>query len=134
MIISCDQLCSFYCLDSSDISGIFHYCLQSVLLPWCIAIVWVGDIVHLGQVIASLSSCIFFLCCLMLFFSLSLTPHLTFQEKNERYLLLFPHVLLMLSASPRMSGFIFQVELSHTSSDRPDLLWVFFPLVSTLTR
>ncbi|XP_061580136.1 rho guanine nucleotide exchange factor 7a isoform X2 [Cololabis saira] len=33
------------------------------------------------------------------------------EEKNERYLLLFPHVLLMLSASPRMSGFIFQGKL-----------------------
>uniref|UniRef100_A0A8I3WMJ0 Rho guanine nucleotide exchange factor 7 n=1 Tax=Callithrix jacchus TaxID=9483 RepID=A0A8I3WMJ0_CALJA len=31
------------------------------------------------------------------------------EEKNERYLLLFPHVLLMLSASPRMSGFIYQL-------------------------
>uniref|UniRef100_A0A8C1W6P2 Rho guanine nucleotide exchange factor (GEF) 7b n=1 Tax=Cyprinus carpio TaxID=7962 RepID=A0A8C1W6P2_CYPCA len=33
------------------------------------------------------------------------------EEKNERYLLLFPHVLLMLSASPRMSGFIYQGKL-----------------------
>uniref|UniRef100_A0A3Q4G7L2 Rho guanine nucleotide exchange factor (GEF) 7a n=1 Tax=Neolamprologus brichardi TaxID=32507 RepID=A0A3Q4G7L2_NEOBR len=31
------------------------------------------------------------------------------EEKNERYLMLFPHILLMLSASPRMSGFIFQL-------------------------
>uniref|UniRef100_A0A8C5B933 Rho guanine nucleotide exchange factor 7 n=1 Tax=Gadus morhua TaxID=8049 RepID=A0A8C5B933_GADMO len=31
------------------------------------------------------------------------------EEKCERYLMLFPHVLLLLSASPRMSGFIFQV-------------------------
>uniref|UniRef100_A0A667X9H9 Rho guanine nucleotide exchange factor (GEF) 7b n=1 Tax=Myripristis murdjan TaxID=586833 RepID=A0A667X9H9_9TELE len=31
-----------------------------------------------------------------------------FQETNERYLLLFPHTLLMISASPRMSGFIYQ--------------------------
>uniref|UniRef100_A0A8C2IKB3 Rho guanine nucleotide exchange factor (GEF) 7b n=1 Tax=Cyprinus carpio TaxID=7962 RepID=A0A8C2IKB3_CYPCA len=31
------------------------------------------------------------------------------EEKNERYLLLFPHILLMLSASPRMSGFIYQL-------------------------
>ncbi|KAM3584812.1 uncharacterized protein V6R79_000041 [Siganus canaliculatus] len=30
------------------------------------------------------------------------------QELNERYLVLFPHTLLMLSASPRMSGFIYQ--------------------------
>ncbi|XP_039649509.1 rho guanine nucleotide exchange factor 7b isoform X2 [Perca fluviatilis] len=30
------------------------------------------------------------------------------QESNERYLVLFPHTLLMLSASLRMSGFIFQ--------------------------
>ncbi|XP_028810305.1 rho guanine nucleotide exchange factor 7b isoform X1 [Denticeps clupeoides] len=33
------------------------------------------------------------------------------EEKNERYLLLFPHVLLMLSASSRMSGFIYQGKL-----------------------
>uniref|UniRef100_A0A8C1JR71 Rho guanine nucleotide exchange factor (GEF) 7b n=1 Tax=Cyprinus carpio TaxID=7962 RepID=A0A8C1JR71_CYPCA len=36
------------------------------------------------------------------------------EEKNERYLLLFPHILLMLSASPRMSGFIYQVNQSFT--------------------
>uniref|UniRef100_A0A8C2EUX9 Rho guanine nucleotide exchange factor (GEF) 7b n=1 Tax=Cyprinus carpio TaxID=7962 RepID=A0A8C2EUX9_CYPCA len=35
------------------------------------------------------------------------------EEKNERYLLLFPHVLLMLSASPRMSGFIYQILRIH---------------------
>uniref|UniRef100_A0A8C7K8T8 Rho guanine nucleotide exchange factor 7 n=1 Tax=Oncorhynchus kisutch TaxID=8019 RepID=A0A8C7K8T8_ONCKI len=33
------------------------------------------------------------------------------EEKCERYLMLFPHVLLMLSATPRMSGFIFQGKL-----------------------
>ncbi|XP_033842710.1 rho guanine nucleotide exchange factor 7a isoform X2 [Periophthalmus magnuspinnatus] len=33
------------------------------------------------------------------------------EEKSERYLMLFPHVLLLLSASPRMSGFIFQGKL-----------------------
>uniref|UniRef100_A0A8D3DCH1 Rho guanine nucleotide exchange factor 7 n=1 Tax=Scophthalmus maximus TaxID=52904 RepID=A0A8D3DCH1_SCOMX len=37
------------------------------------------------------------------------------EEKSERYLMLFPHVLLMLSASPRMSGFIFQGKLPLTS-------------------
>ncbi|XP_030635457.1 rho guanine nucleotide exchange factor 7b isoform X8 [Chanos chanos] len=36
------------------------------------------------------------------------------EEKTERYLLLFPHVLLMLSASPRMSGFIYQGKLPLT--------------------
>uniref|UniRef100_A0A4W6EQ20 Osteoclast-stimulating factor 1 n=1 Tax=Lates calcarifer TaxID=8187 RepID=A0A4W6EQ20_LATCA len=30
------------------------------------------------------------------------------MESNERYLILFPHTLLMLSASQRMSGFIYQ--------------------------
>ncbi|XP_058514268.1 rho guanine nucleotide exchange factor 6 isoform X5 [Ochotona princeps] len=30
------------------------------------------------------------------------------EEKEERYLLLFPNALIMLSASPRMSGFIYQ--------------------------
>ncbi|XP_056097049.1 rho guanine nucleotide exchange factor 7a isoform X1 [Rhinichthys klamathensis goyatoka] len=33
------------------------------------------------------------------------------EEKHERYLLLFPHILLILSASPRMSGFIYQGKL-----------------------
>ncbi|KAM6985874.1 rho guanine nucleotide exchange factor 7a [Aplochiton taeniatus] len=33
------------------------------------------------------------------------------EEKCERYLMLFSHVLLMLSASPRMSSFIFQGKL-----------------------
>ncbi|KAG7255770.1 hypothetical protein CRUP_020844 [Coryphaenoides rupestris] len=37
------------------------------------------------------------------------------EEKCERYLLLFPHVLLLLSASPRMSAFIFQGKLPLTS-------------------
>uniref|UniRef100_A0A3Q4BVX1 Uncharacterized protein n=1 Tax=Mola mola TaxID=94237 RepID=A0A3Q4BVX1_MOLML len=37
------------------------------------------------------------------------------EEKCERYLMLFPHVLLMLSASPRMSGFIFQGKLPLAS-------------------
>ncbi|XP_069010251.1 rho guanine nucleotide exchange factor 7a isoform X1 [Embiotoca jacksoni] len=37
------------------------------------------------------------------------------EEKNERYLMLFPHILLMLSASPRMSGFIFQGKLPLAS-------------------
>lgn len=36
------------------------------------------------------------------------------EEKNERYLLLFPNLLLMLSASPRMSGFIYQGKLPTT--------------------
>ncbi|KAK1876416.1 Rho guanine nucleotide exchange factor 7 [Dissostichus eleginoides] len=34
------------------------------------------------------------------------------QESNERYLVLFPHTLLVLSASLRMSGFIFQGKMS----------------------
>ncbi|KAK2528844.1 Arhgef6 [Columba guinea] len=33
------------------------------------------------------------------------------EEKEERYFLLFSNVLLMLSASPRMSGFIYQVDM-----------------------
>lgn len=31
------------------------------------------------------------------------------KEKEERYFMLFPTALVMLSASPRMSGFIYQV-------------------------
>ncbi|XP_066435861.1 rho guanine nucleotide exchange factor 7 isoform X2 [Eleutherodactylus coqui] len=38
------------------------------------------------------------------------------EEKNERYLLLFPNALLMLSASPRMSGFIYQGKLPLTGT------------------
>ncbi|KAG7502901.1 rho guanine nucleotide exchange factor 7-like isoform X2 [Solea senegalensis] len=36
------------------------------------------------------------------------------QESNERYLILFPHTLLMLSASLRMSGFIYQGRMPLT--------------------
>ncbi|XP_071015894.1 rho guanine nucleotide exchange factor 7-like isoform X1 [Oncorhynchus clarkii lewisi] len=36
------------------------------------------------------------------------------EEKSERYLLLFPNVLLLLSASSRMSGFIYQDKLPLT--------------------
>uniref|UniRef100_A0A8C2CJ58 Rac/Cdc42 guanine nucleotide exchange factor (GEF) 6 n=1 Tax=Cyprinus carpio TaxID=7962 RepID=A0A8C2CJ58_CYPCA len=32
------------------------------------------------------------------------------EEKEERYFMLFPNVVVMLSASPRMSGFIYQLE------------------------
>ncbi|KAM4794644.1 rho guanine nucleotide exchange factor 7 isoform 2-T2 [Rhinophrynus dorsalis] len=38
------------------------------------------------------------------------------EEKNERYLLLFPNLLLMLSASPRMSGFIYQGKIPLTGT------------------
>ncbi|XP_029923429.1 rho guanine nucleotide exchange factor 7b isoform X1 [Myripristis murdjan] len=46
-----------------------------------------GPVLHMAQTIVHTQSC---------------------QETNERYLLLFPHTLLMISASPRMSGFIYQ--------------------------
>uniref|UniRef100_A0A8C4R895 PH domain-containing protein n=1 Tax=Eptatretus burgeri TaxID=7764 RepID=A0A8C4R895_EPTBU len=36
------------------------------------------------------------------------------DECNDRYLVLFPNVLLLLSASPRMSGFIYQGKLPLT--------------------
>ncbi|XP_066571275.1 rho guanine nucleotide exchange factor 6 isoform X2 [Amia ocellicauda] len=36
------------------------------------------------------------------------------EDKEERYFMLFPNVLVMLSASPRMSGFIYQARLSLT--------------------
>lgn len=39
-----------------------------------------------------------------------------FQESNECYLLLFPHTLLMVSVSLRMSGFIYQVCLLRPHS------------------
>ncbi|KAM6999763.1 rho guanine nucleotide exchange factor 6 isoform 2-T2 [Tautogolabrus adspersus] len=38
------------------------------------------------------------------------------EEKEERYLMLFPNVLVMLSASPRMSGFIYQGKLALTGT------------------
>ncbi|KAG7465106.1 hypothetical protein MATL_G00172700 [Megalops atlanticus] len=38
------------------------------------------------------------------------------EDKEERYFLLFPSVLLMLSASPRMSGFIYQGRLPLTGT------------------
>uniref|UniRef100_A0A4W5LDC6 Rho guanine nucleotide exchange factor (GEF) 7a n=1 Tax=Hucho hucho TaxID=62062 RepID=A0A4W5LDC6_9TELE len=50
----------------------------------------------------------------VLFMSQALVNSPGAEEKCERYLMLFPHVLLMLSASPRMSGFIFQGKLPLT--------------------
>ncbi|CAB1457069.1 unnamed protein product [Pleuronectes platessa] len=38
------------------------------------------------------------------------------EEKEERYLMLFPNMLVMLSASPRMSGFIYQGKLPLTGT------------------
>lgn len=56
---------------------------------------WEGEDIHtLGSV---------------LFISQAMVQSHSSEERHERYLLLFPHVLLILSASPRMSGFIFQV-------------------------
>uniref|UniRef100_A0A3Q3N9C5 Osteoclast-stimulating factor 1 n=1 Tax=Mastacembelus armatus TaxID=205130 RepID=A0A3Q3N9C5_9TELE len=46
-----------------------------------------GPVLHMSQVTVHTQNC---------------------QESNERYLILFPHTLLMLSASLRMSGFIYQ--------------------------
>ncbi|XP_019616310.1 PREDICTED: rho guanine nucleotide exchange factor 7-like isoform X5 [Branchiostoma belcheri] len=40
------------------------------------------------------------------------TVHTGDEEKKERYFLLFPGVLLMLSISPRMSGFIYEGKLA----------------------
>ncbi|XP_069799211.1 rho guanine nucleotide exchange factor 6 isoform X1 [Dendropsophus ebraccatus] len=37
------------------------------------------------------------------------------EEKEERYFMLFPNALVMLSASPRMSGFIYQGKLPLTA-------------------
>ncbi|KAM9471009.1 rho guanine nucleotide exchange factor 6 isoform 2-T2 [Clarias gariepinus] len=38
------------------------------------------------------------------------------EDKEERYLMLFPNVLILLSASPRMSGFIYQGRLLLSGS------------------
>ncbi|XP_073701861.1 rho guanine nucleotide exchange factor 7a isoform X1 [Garra rufa] len=47
----------------------------------------------------------------VLYMSQTMVQNQGCEDKNERYLLLFPHVLLILSASPRMSGFIYQGKL-----------------------
>uniref|UniRef100_A0A8B9RMW6 Rho guanine nucleotide exchange factor 7 n=1 Tax=Astyanax mexicanus TaxID=7994 RepID=A0A8B9RMW6_ASTMX len=47
----------------------------------------------------------------VLFMSQAMVQNHGCEERNERYLMLFPHVLLILSASPRMSGFIYQGKL-----------------------
>ncbi|KAM9766663.1 rho guanine nucleotide exchange factor 7b isoform 2-T2 [Menidia menidia] len=52
-----------------------------------------GPVLHMSQVTVHTQNC---------------------QESNERYLVLFPHTLLMLSASLRMSGFIFQGRMPLT--------------------
>uniref|UniRef100_A0AAY5L9B5 Osteoclast-stimulating factor 1 n=1 Tax=Esox lucius TaxID=8010 RepID=A0AAY5L9B5_ESOLU len=41
------------------------------------------------------------------------------EDKEERYLMMFPSVLVMLSASPRMSGFIYQVNNQDPSQCVP---------------
>ncbi|KAM6151154.1 rho guanine nucleotide exchange factor 6 [Rhynchocyon petersi] len=50
-----------------------------------------GNVIFMSQVMVQYGSC---------------------EEKEERYLMLFPNVLIMLSASPRMSGFIYQGKIS----------------------
>ncbi|XP_053435885.1 rho guanine nucleotide exchange factor 6 isoform X3 [Nycticebus coucang] len=55
---------------------------------------WEGeDIKNLGNVV---------------FMSQVMVQYGTCEEKEERYLMLFSNILIMLSASPRMSGFIYQ--------------------------
>ncbi|XP_068165714.1 rho guanine nucleotide exchange factor 7b isoform X2 [Antennarius striatus] len=44
----------------------------------------------------------------ILFMSQATVHSQSCQDLNERYLVLFPHILLVLSASPRMSGFIYE--------------------------
>ncbi|XP_036917890.1 rho guanine nucleotide exchange factor 6 isoform X1 [Sturnira hondurensis] len=44
----------------------------------------------------------------VVFMSQVMVQYGTCEEKEERYLMLFSNVLIMLSASPRMSGFIYQ--------------------------
>ncbi|XP_023364283.1 rho guanine nucleotide exchange factor 6 isoform X2 [Otolemur garnettii] len=44
----------------------------------------------------------------VVFMSQVMVQYGTCEEKEERYLMLFSHILIMLSASPRMSGFIYQ--------------------------
>uniref|UniRef100_A0A672SFQ6 Rho guanine nucleotide exchange factor 7-like n=1 Tax=Sinocyclocheilus grahami TaxID=75366 RepID=A0A672SFQ6_SINGR len=59
----------------------------------------------------------------VLYMSQALVQNHGCEDKHERYLLLFPHVLLILSASPRMSGFIYQVRnqpLSEMITTQPN--------------
>ncbi|XP_008068402.1 rho guanine nucleotide exchange factor 6 isoform X1 [Carlito syrichta] len=44
----------------------------------------------------------------VIFMSQVMVQYGTCEEKEERYLMLFSNILIMLSASPRMSGFIYQ--------------------------
>uniref|UniRef100_A0A8C8YPE8 Rac/Cdc42 guanine nucleotide exchange factor 6 n=1 Tax=Prolemur simus TaxID=1328070 RepID=A0A8C8YPE8_PROSS len=44
----------------------------------------------------------------VIFMSQVMVQYGTCEEKDERYLILFSNILIMLSASPRMSGFIYQ--------------------------
>ncbi|XP_006874766.1 PREDICTED: rho guanine nucleotide exchange factor 6 [Chrysochloris asiatica] len=48
----------------------------------------------------------------VIFMSQVMVQYGTCEEKEERYLMLFSNVLIMLSASPRMSGFIYQGKIS----------------------
>ncbi|KAI5756853.1 ARHGEF6 [Gulo gulo luscus] len=50
----------------------------------------------------------------VLFMSQVMVQYGTCEEKEERYLMLFSSVLIMLSASPRMSGFIYQGKIPVT--------------------
>ncbi|XP_054978321.1 rho guanine nucleotide exchange factor 6 isoform X2 [Sorex araneus] len=50
----------------------------------------------------------------VIFMSQVLVQFGTNEEKEERYLMLFPTLLVMLSASPRMSGFIYQGKMPIT--------------------
>ncbi|XP_012873590.1 PREDICTED: rho guanine nucleotide exchange factor 6 isoform X1 [Dipodomys ordii] len=48
----------------------------------------------------------------VIFMSQVMVQYGTCEDKEERYLMLFSNVLLMLSASPRMSGFIYQGKIA----------------------
>ncbi|RMC20029.1 hypothetical protein DUI87_00875 [Hirundo rustica rustica] len=73
-----------------------------------------GNIIYMSQVMVqsgeSEVSVVFLLLAKDLVSEYPLAP----GEKEERYFLLFSNVLLMLSASPRMSGFIYQGKLPLT--------------------
>ncbi|XP_053179455.1 rho guanine nucleotide exchange factor 6 [Scomber japonicus] len=62
------------------------------------------------------------------------------EEKEERYLMLFPNIIVMLSASPRMSGFIYQGRLPLTGTtvtrhvDEADAHYAFDITGSTIER
>ncbi|KAB1252835.1 Rho guanine nucleotide exchange factor 6, partial [Camelus dromedarius] len=75
-----------------------------------------GNVIFMSQVMVQYGTCEIYVTRMIpqirnkkcTIFILHLIFFISLQEKEERYLLLFSGVVIMLSASPRMSGFIYQ--------------------------